>query len=162
VPVLRTASTNDNIPGADVESMSCPSTGNCAASGGFIDGSDRLQAFVVSQSKGKWGTAVTVRGSGALNTSGQAEGLSISCPSAGNCVVGGYFSGHNGHHQAFLADQRNGRWSKAFQVPGTSQLNVGGDAAVKSVSCPAVGRCSAGGFYKGKSAAHQAFVVSQG
>lgn len=162
VPVLRTPSINDNIPGADAESMSCPSTGNCTASGAFIDGSGRLQAFAVSQRKGKWGKAAIVAGTGALNRGGVAEGLSISCSSAGDCVVGGYFSGPNGHGQAFLADQRNGRWSKAFQVPGTGQLNVGGDAAVNSVSCPPAGRCSAGGFYKGKSAAHQAFVVSQG
>jgi hypothetical protein len=162
VPVLRTASVNDNVPGADAVSMSCPSTGNCTAAGAFIDGSNRLQAFVVSQNKAKWGKAVTVRGTGALNGGGQAEALSISCPSAGNCTTAGFYTGPHGHSQAFVANQRNGRWSQAIEVPGVGRPNVGGDAAVNSVSCPAVGQCSAGGIYKGRSAAHQAFVVSQG
>ncbi|HEY3905262.1 MAG TPA: hypothetical protein VGM14_15235 [Streptosporangiaceae bacterium] len=157
VPVLHTPSINDNVPGAGAQSVSCPSTGHCTASGAFIDGSGRLEAFVVGQSKGKWGTATIVPGTGALNAGDQAEAPTVSCPSAGNCVIGGSYTSSGGHSQAFLASQRNGKWSKAIEVPGTKRLNVGGDAAVNSVSCPAVGKCSAGGF-----AAHQAFVVSQG
>jgi hypothetical protein len=92
-----------------------------------------------------------------LNAGDQAEAPTVSCPSAGNCVIGGSYTSSGGHSPAFLASQRNGKWSKAIEVPGTKRLNVRGDAAVNSVSCPAVGKCSAGGF-----AAHQAFVVSQG
>ncbi len=157
VAVLRTPSINDNVPGAGVQSVSCPSTGSCTASGAYIDGTGRLEALVVSQRKGKWGTATIVPGSGALNAGNQAEAPTLSCPSAGNCVIGGSYTGSRGHSQAFLASERDGKWSKAIEVPGTGRLTMGGGAGVSSVSCPAVGPCSAGGFI-----AHQAFVVSQG
>ena len=121
VAVLPTASVNDNTPGAEVESVSCPSAGNCAASGAYLDRSGAVQAFVVSQRAGKWGKATEVPGTSALNRGGAAEALSLSCPSAGNCSAGGYFTGSQGHSQAFVVSQRNGTWGKAAEVPGTGK-----------------------------------------
>ncbi|HET7018639.1 MAG TPA: hypothetical protein VFI65_32270 [Streptosporangiaceae bacterium] len=160
-PVLPTPSIADNVPGAaGVESVSCPPVGGCTASGNFLDRSGRLEAFVVSQRKGKWGTAVTIRGIGALNGGGAVDALSVSCLSAGNCAVGGFYTGRHGHAQAFVANERNGRWDNATEVPGFGRLNRSGDGAVFSVSCAAIGQCSAGGIYKSHGR-HQAFVVSQ-
>jgi hypothetical protein len=161
IAVLPTASVNDNTPGAAVESVSCPTAGNCAASGAYLDPSGALQAFVVSQRAGKWGKAVQVPGTSALNRGGAAETLSVSCPSAGNCTAGGYYTGSRGHSQAFVVGQRNGTWAKAAEVPGTGRLNIGGNAALFSLSCPAAGQCSAGGNYKGRGGRLQAFIVSQ-
>jgi hypothetical protein len=47
--------------------------------------------------------------------------------------------------------ERNGRWSKAIEVPGLAALNTGGQAAVNVVSCAAAGNCAAGGHYSGHS-----------
>ena len=161
VPLLRIPPVTDDlsVPGVKVASMSCPSTGNCMASGVFWT-AHGLQAFVVGENKGHWGTIRTVLGSGALNRGGFAEAMSVSCPSAGNCLVGGYFSGVDGHRQAFIAGQRNGRWSKAVEVPGSKRLNVGGVGEVTSVSCAAIGQCSVGGGFKSHHR-FQAFVASQ-
>jgi hypothetical protein len=161
VAVLPTASVNDNTPGAAVKSVSCPSTGNCAASGAYVDPSGALQAFVVSQRAGKWGKAVEVPGTSALNRGGAAEALSVSCPSAGNCSAGGFYTGSQSNGQAFVVSQRNGTWGKAVEVPGTGKLNIRGNAALLSLSCPAIGQCSAGGDYKGRGGRLQAFIVSQ-
>src|SRR5216684_937069 len=48
---------------AGVSSVSCASPGNCAAGGDYTsDASGRLQAFVVSETGGSWGTAQEVAG----------------------------------------------------------------------------------------------------
>jgi len=46
-------------------------------------------------------------------------------------------------------------------VPGTAALNKGGHAFLTSVSCGAMGSCSAGGVYTGGAGHEQAFVVTE-
>ena len=46
-----------------------------------------------------------------------------------------------------MADERNGRWGTAIEVPGLGALNTGGPAGVNSVSCASAGSCAAGGDY---------------
>jgi hypothetical protein len=142
-------------------SVSCRSAGNCAAGGGYLDGSGRFQAFVVSETNGTWRTAVRVPGSGALNAGGHAFVTSVSCGSAGNCAGGGNYADSHHHQQPFVVSERNGTWGKAIRVPGSGALNAGGDASVASVSCASAGNCAAGGFYTDGSGHLQGFVVSQ-
>lgn len=146
---------------AGVDSVSCPSAGNCAVGGDYADSSHGLQEFVVSQRKGSWGKAIEVPGSGALNAGGGAELHSISCWSAGNCSAGGAYHDGSGNRQVYVAIERNGSWGKAIEVPGTGALNAGGNADLFSLSCSAGGNCAAGGFYSDGSDAFQAFVVTR-
>jgi hypothetical protein len=146
---------------AFVFSLSCGSAGNCAAAGEYSDGSGHRQAFVASERNGRWGKAIEVPGSGALNAGGFAFVSSVSCASAGNCSVGGGYRDGSGHSQAFVADQRNGRWGKAIEVPGSGALNADGDAFINSVSCASAGNCSAGGQYTNGFGDVQAFVADQ-
>jgi Peptidase A4 family len=146
---------------AVVNSVSCASAGNCSAGGYYVDGSGYIQAFVVSQVNGTWGTAEEVPGTAALNTGGGAAVNSVSCASAGNCSAGGNYDDSAPQLQAFVVSQVNGAWATAEEVPGTAALNTGGNAAVNSVSCPAGGHCSAGGDYTDSSFHSQAFVVNQ-
>jgi len=152
---------------AHVASVSCPSPGDCAAGGWYEvplgNGSYASEAFVVSEVSGSWGNAVEVPGTAALNTDGYAQVSSVSCASAGNCAVGGWYD--NGSLtkpgvQAFVVSQVNGIWGEAIQVPGMAALNTSGGAEVTSVSCTSAGNCGAGGFY-GDSSSSQAFVVSE-
>jgi hypothetical protein len=62
---------------------------------------DFTQAFVVSQRNGRWNQAAKVPGLGALNK-GNANVVSVSCGSAGNCTVGGIYTDGRGHQQAFV------------------------------------------------------------
>ncbi len=144
-----------------VLSVSCPSAGNCAAGGYYTDGSSRNQAFVVSEQNGRWGSAIEMPGSAALNAGGNAQVLSMSCPSAGNCAAGGYYTDRALHDQAFVASERNGRWGNAIEVPGSAALNPHANAWVYSVSCPSAGNCAAGGYYTDSSYDIEAFVVSE-
>lgn len=54
-----------------------------------------------------------------------------------------------------------GAWAPAEEVPGTSGLNAGGNAAVTSVSCASPGNCAAGGAYVDSSGHYEAFVVNE-
>ena len=143
-------------------SVSCASAGNCSAGGLYVTNGNQ-QAFVVTQTNGTWGTAVEVPGTAALNAGGMAGVQSVSCPSAGNCGAGGAYTDSSGHPQAFVVSQANGTWGTAQEVPGTAALNVGGDAAVLSVSCASAGNCSAGGSYRAVPGSNdfQAFVVNE-
>jgi Divergent InlB B-repeat domain len=142
---------------ARVTSLSCGGPGNCAAGGYYTDGEGGTRAFVATEVRGVWGTAVEVPGTAALNSGKNARVTSISCATAGNCAVGGTYSSAGGYRQVFVVDERNGVWGKAIRVPGTADLNDG-KASLKSISCGAPGQCAAGGYYSdGKGS--QAFLA---
>jgi len=144
-------------------SVSCASAGNCLVGGSYQDRRYGGQAFVASERSGRWGKAIEVPGTADLNTGGSASVNSVSCASAGNCTAGGFYTqrvGKKNFGQAFVASERNGRWGKAIEVPGTGALNVAGNAQVVSVSCGSAGNCTAGGFYFARSS-QQPFVASE-
>jgi hypothetical protein len=148
---------------AHVNSVSCASAGNCAAGGDYRGRSGAFQAFVASETNGRWGKAIQVPGSGTLNAGGYAGVSSVSCGSAGNCSAGGDYGGRSGAFQAFVASETNGRWGKAIQVPGSGSgtLNAGDYAGVNSVSCGSAGNCAAGGSYTDGSGIVQGFVTGR-
>jgi hypothetical protein len=146
---------------AAINSMSCPSTGHCAAGGYYRDAAHHGQAFVVNEINGTWDKAQKVRGLAALNIGGAAAVTSVSCASAGNCLAGGNYEDASGHAQVFVVSEVRGRWGTARQIPGTATLNAGGGAHVFAVSCASPGNCVAGGSYLDGSHHIQAFVVSE-
>jgi hypothetical protein len=137
---------------ANIFSVSCASAGNCSAGGYYTtDAWGHTEAFVVTQVKGAWRTAIRVPGTAALNLQGNAEVNSVSCPSAGNCTAGGFYKDGSYNYQAFVVSQVNGTWRAAKELPGSAALNTRGNASVTSVSCASAGNCSAGGMYVGGS-----------
>ena len=146
---------------ADLRSLSCGAAGNCSAGGSYTDSSGNSQAFLVSQADGRWGKAIEVPGTAALNQGQNAELNSVSCGAAGSCSAGGIYYDSSGSVQAFAVSQADGRWGKAIEVPGTAALNQGGGVGIRVVSCASAGTCSAGGFYIDRSGRYQVFVVSQ-
>jgi hypothetical protein len=145
-------------------SLSCASAGNCAAGGNYADSHHHQQPFVVGERDGRWGKAIRVPGSGALNAGGDASVASVSCASAGNCAASGFYTDGSGHFQGFVVSETNGTWGTAIRVPGLGTLNKGGDATVISVSCRPADNCAAGGSYADRPGIpphFQAFVVSQ-
>jgi hypothetical protein len=160
IEVPGTAALNAGSDAA-VNSVSCPSAGNCGAGGTYADRAGALQAFLVSERNGRWGRAIEVPGTATLNVGGTAQVMSVSCPSAGTCSAGGFYADEDGLFQAFVVGERDGRWGTAIEVPGTATLNAGGDELVSSISCPAAGNCGAGGFYEDHALHVQAFVVSE-
>jgi hypothetical protein len=145
---------------AEIASMSCTTAGNCSAGGNYENAAWLPEAFAVTETNGRWGTAIQVPGTAALNKGGNAEVLAVSCRSAGNCSAGGEYEDAAFHLQAFVVTETNGRWGTAVETPGTAALNKGGIAEITSVSCRPTGNCSAGGEYEDAAFHFQAFVVS--
>ena len=140
--------------------VSCASAGNCSVGGVYQDSSGDVQAFVVSQADGTWGSAEEIPGTAALNAGGAAYVNAVSCASAGNCDAGGNYTDSSGNQQAFVVSQVNGSWGNAKEVLGTAALNTGGLAGTGTLSCAPAGTCSAGGGYLG-TGGFQAFVVNK-
>ena len=141
----------------EVESLSCPSAGDCSAVGLF-NGTGTPGVFVATQASGTWGTAHQIPGLAALDQAGNDLAYGVSCGSPGNCSAGGYYQSGTYLH-AFVANQVSGTWNTAREVPGMAALG-NGSATLWSVSC-AAGGCSAGGDYGVNTGHQQAFVVSE-
>src|SRR6266851_3766927 len=142
---------------ARVSSVSCASPGNCAAGGDYTsDASGRLQAFVVSETGGSWGTAQEVAGN--VNTGAGLGAFvdTLSCASAGNCAAGGSYDGPG--NDTFVISEGNGSWGSAREDGGN--LYVPGGGTVDSMSCASAGNCSAGGTYD-YGGYNAAFLVSE-
>jgi hypothetical protein len=146
--------------GADIDSVSCASAGNCTAGGYYTDASQGRQAFVSDETGGTWGTPEEVPGTAELNAAGSANVESVSCASVGNCSVAGFYASAGFSDQALVASEADGTWGTAEEVPGTAQLDTDGEAQAQSVSCASAGNCSAGGYYTDASGWH-VFVVNE-
>jgi hypothetical protein len=148
----------------EIDSISCPSVGNCTASGAM---DSPQSAFVVSETNGTWHRAELVPRLDALNTGSWAAIGGMSCPAAGDCVAGGLYSDNtDGSSHAFTASEVNGTWGKAREVTGFSAFH-GHAPVILSLSCGSPGNCSAVGTSDtagpdaGYQSANQGFVVSE-
>jgi hypothetical protein len=150
-----------NTGSAGVTSVSCASAGNCGAGGDYLSAAGTSQAFVANEVNGTWHTAHPLGETVSVGSGPGSEVTSVSCAAAGSCTAGGYYEDIEGGQQAFVADEKNGTWQTAIEVPGTGALNVNVTASVTAVSCASPGDCGAGGYYTDGSGHTQAFVVTE-
>jgi hypothetical protein len=144
-----------------IRSVSCGSAGTCSAGGSYQSRDGSVQAFVIGEQHGTWGTARAVSGLAALNTGGLAGIDSLSCGSSGNCSAGGSYVRRDGDEQAFVVTEQHGTWGSAEPVRIAAAIsNKSGYAEIFSLSCASAGNCSAGGQYLGRDGV-EAFVVNE-
>jgi len=80
-----------------------------------------------------WRTAHEVRGLAALNAGGDAQVLSVSCASAGNCAAGGYYENARAFYEAFVVSEVNGAWGRAAVPkarPDSSSIRSSGGSSL--------------------------------
>jgi hypothetical protein len=131
----------------DLNAVSCPSAGSCAAVGDYVDRAGNIRSLLLTRGAGKWsrGIGVALPANATHTAEDQLGGLaSVSCASPGNCsAVGKYRSGSDGSGvQGLLVTETDGSW-----LPGVEAVlpKYGGD--LTSVSCSSARDCSAvGGF----------------
>jgi hypothetical protein len=121
----------------------------CTAVGGYLAPHSAPRLFTDSYSGGRWAGAAPLAGVPALLAAAQGlvswDATSVSCPSAGNCGLAGYFRNAPLAQVpagfAFVATSANGTWGPAIRVrdPG------GAEDELTSVSCPRPGSCRAVG-----------------
>ena len=149
--------TGEQVPGtgtlnaggsASVSALSCASDGYCAAGGSYGDAARHDHAYVADETAGTWGTAVELPGITALEGGGNSTVKSISCGAPGDCAAVGTYTEASGlKSHAFVADETNGSWGNAIELPGSEALDTIGRGQLTSVSCTAAGDCAAGGTY---------------
>jgi hypothetical protein len=118
-----------------VQSISCPSKGNCSA-GGTAAG----QPFIDNESNGTWRLAFEPALLSDADDLG-GEITAVSCAADANCSAGGLEVDQSGNSHGFVVDEIAGKWHAAQQVPGTLR------GSIYSISCAAPGDCSAGGQF---------------
>jgi hypothetical protein len=143
-----------------IASVSCASAGSCAAVGYDRYGDIKYvyQSFVVDQKNGVWGTPRLLPGNPASD-----KITSVSCPSAGDCRLGGSYVPASKRREPFVAIQTNGRWGKAELLPGIRTLNKQSaiQTGIVSVTCPSTTHCSAAGTYANARGFNLEFVTGQ-
>jgi hypothetical protein len=142
---------------AAVDAVACWSAGNCAAGGFYTDKHHHGQAFVALERKGRWGKAIEVPGTAALNYQGRASVTSISCARTGVCVAVGTYLNRGNRTRWFTAGERKGRWAKAAAIPDPALTGT----KTTTVSCAALGQCGAGGQFVDSTGTTQAWVMTQ-
>ncbi len=134
-----------------LQTVSCPTAGNCSAGGVYTDAQGNSQVFAISQVNGFWGSPLTLLAG--LNTGGSAFPNQISCSTNANCsMVGSFSQDPTGVSQGFGIDEVNGQWKSPHDL--TSTVNLGGRAAANSVSCTSPGNCVSGGYFSNLLAPH--------
>jgi hypothetical protein len=146
------------VNGARLSSLSCAAPGNCSAGGGAVSAAGGPRAFVASEVDGVWGRARLVALGSALR-SGQSDVRSMSCPLPGDCVAAGFAAGADFGGLPMVVTQAKGTWGAASVL--SLPAGFAGPATVTSVSCAAVGYCSAVGTYEDASGNWHAFVATE-
>jgi hypothetical protein len=159
---------------SSIDTISCPSQGNCSAAG--IAGDQAVARaplpFVVTETAGSWGRAMVVPGAPAVGVhpgdSGFTTIAGMSCPAPGQCGLAGYSASmSSGEHDnvdasaVFVASQVHGTWTTAKPIPGLTALSHGAPAVITALSCAAPGDCAAGGSYARPEGPEHAWLAIQ-
>ena len=157
---VRYASFLNHGGSAGVTSVSCATPRDCTAGGWYTDRLGETQAFVVSEKRGVWGSAIKLPFRRGIETF-YVNLTGLSCADAGDCAATGSYQTFS-HGYAFVADEKHGTWDKAREVPGTEALTQGFlNADAHAVSCArGAGACTVGGSYMDGSGLDQAFVTT--
>ena len=141
-----------------VNSVSCPSPGNCTA-GGEYDGGDG--AFVVNETSGTWADAAELPGISAL-TPFEADISQVACTAAGDCAAIGTYTNEDDDPEVFVAQETHGTWSDAEALPGFAALNaMSGNDLYDYLSCTSTGSCAAAGSYVNATDHYESFVAAE-
>ena len=93
---------------AQLNSVSCPTAGNCSAGGSYAPSNTSTQPFVVTEKNGTWGKATAVPGSATLNTGKDMFVTEVSCASPGKCSATGDFHTSKHSQGVWVASQKGG------------------------------------------------------
>jgi LPXTG-motif cell wall-anchored protein len=87
--------------GGSFYSVSCGSVGNCSAVGYFANVDEDYEALTMTSTNGVWGQATPVVFADGVQGGPNAESLSVSCGSVGNCAAVGFFTDVDSNNEAF-------------------------------------------------------------
>jgi hypothetical protein len=140
-----------DVFGAQVQTASCLTDGNCTIVGWYESAQGASDLFVDSETGGTWATAIAMPGLAALNAGASlqndgAAAAGLSCPSAGNCVIAGNYVDNKGNAQVFTEKETSGTFDTAVELPGSNAFIFPLYAdpfadSVNSLSCTTMTSC---------------------
>jgi hypothetical protein len=95
---------------SEVDSLACPSLGNCSADGTYRWGqapgdAGNTEVFVAGQARGTWSPALTPVGAVAFDVNGDAFPASLSCAAAAQCAMAASYTTGSGNDGAFMVTE---------------------------------------------------------
>jgi hypothetical protein len=138
-----------------LSALSCPSVGNCAVVGAYVDRGGAIRGLLLNEAAGLWSSgfeaSVPANASGE-NPADQFAGLvSVSCVSTGDCSAAGSYQVYSNGlaadtQQGLLMTETAGTWGTGVEAALPPNATYG--AELNAVSCPSTGTyCSAVGSY---------------
>jgi hypothetical protein len=127
-----------------LNSISCPSAGNCTAVGTYVDkNTGATRGLLLSEVDRTWGagtepTLPSDAGSGGVQIS------DVSCSSAGNCSAVGTYPTSTVWQTVLLLNEVNGYWMPGIE--GELPAEASAVETMNGVSCPSDGDCTAVGL----------------
>ena len=166
VPITFTGDVlNTTYPSAYsyLNSVACPSDGNCVAVGEFYDVNRNYVSFTATELNGTWGNAVpTLFAPNVQNTNPSDYFSSVACTSTGNCVAVGDFYDVNENYQSFTATELNGVWGNGMPTMFAPNVqNTNPSDSLYSVACPSAGNCVAVGYFHDVNGNYPSFTVTE-
>ncbi len=159
-------------PAVQLQALSCASTGNCSAVGGYDDGLGDSQGLLVTESRGRWQGAVEARAPAGASTEpfklSDGGGLAdLSCAAPGDCTAIGRYTDADRTDHGVLFTELHGEWRQGVRLqlpvnaiappkPKSGAVDLLGLAAV---SCSSVGNCVAVGNYETNAEVWEAMIV---
>ncbi len=137
---------------ASVYRVSCASTGNCTAVGGYTDSSGHSQGLLLTETSGTWAAGVEASLPANAGTNPNVSLDSVSCASAGNCTaVGNYNDSYDSstvQDQGLLLTETSGTWATGVDASLPAGAGTAQYVVVQDVSCASAGNCTAVGLYE--------------
>lgn len=141
--VLSNPSASASLPSEYLASVSCVSTNNCVALGGYVDNQGNLFAETYTEVGGSWQQAVDI---GEPSNLGNPFADAISCVSSVNsCTMVGALSDSGGSLHAASAQMTSGHWGEL--APAIAPAGGITDHELLGVSCTPGIECTAVGYY---------------
>lgn len=152
-------------PSLTINSVSCATSGNCAAAGSFEDTHSNGQSFVANEVNGVWKQAQEVNLPSNAGTSLQNSQIhSVVCWSPGDCsAIGSYFDGTqpSAYALSLEVNEVHGVWGAARETILPSDANADPYVNINQIACTRGGNCAAVGSYIAKGGATEAVVIPE-
>jgi hypothetical protein len=157
---LRTPSLS--YAGEDTGGLGCVSAGNCVASVSYNDRLGNTQAYLFTETRGRWlAGRQRVRLPAGAGRDPYAAVADFACPRTGDCTGVGHYDTRREVTRALVVTQVRGQWARALQITPPANAAAAPFTFLESVSCPALGFCTAVGGYTDRRQNAEAMAVEE-
>ena len=147
---------------AKFQHVSCGSETSCTAVGRFKNSDNGFSLMSQTYSAGTWNdpeTISVVDVGQAANS--QATATALSCTTATECSVAGYFYNEDGNQDLLVVNMVDGVWQtgeRPLFADGLTDNSL--EVETTSLACSSAGNCHAGGQFYSADGTYEAFIIS--